>query len=117
MLDNKKKFTKEQSEALFLEMNPGYFERDYVRAVPEDAPASEMLLFLRDFDENAYIKTFDGEVHFGYYDGDMDMLRERLRRLYRTGHSFSEKNPEYTAGISAGTWHHSVRSRITANIR
>ena len=40
--------TKEQFEALFLEMNPGYFERDYVRAVPEDEPASEMFLSLKD---------------------------------------------------------------------
>jgi hypothetical protein len=31
--------TKEQYEALFLEMNPGYFERDYVRAIPENEPA------------------------------------------------------------------------------
>ena len=46
--------TKEQYEALFLEMNPGYFERDYVRAVPEDEPASEMFLPLKDFDENIY---------------------------------------------------------------
>ena len=36
--------TKKQYEDLFLEMNPGYFARDYVRAVPVNEPASEMLL-------------------------------------------------------------------------
>ena len=52
--------TNEQYQALFLEMHPNYFERDYVRAIPEDEPASEMLLYLQDFDENCYEKDFNG---------------------------------------------------------
>ena len=34
--------TKKQYEDLFLEMNPGYFDRDYVKKVPENEPAPEM---------------------------------------------------------------------------
>ena len=68
--------TKKQYEDLFLEMNPDFFEREYVKAVPENEPASEMLLCLRDFDEESYVKTFGDEVTFGYYHSDMDMLRK-----------------------------------------
>ena len=73
--------TAKQYEDLFLEMNPGYFEREYVLAVPEDSPASEMLLCLQDFDENSYVRSFGDEVTFGYYHGDMDMLREDVARV------------------------------------
>ncbi len=73
--------TKEQYEALFLEMHPGYFERDYVLAIPEDEPASEMLLSLKGFDENIYSKSFDDDIHFGYYEGDMDKLRENVAKV------------------------------------
>lgn len=73
--------TKEQYQALFLEMNPGYFERDYVKAIPEDEPASEMMLALDDFDENIYSKSFGDEVTFGYYEGDIDKLKEDVARV------------------------------------
>ncbi len=68
--------TQEQFKTIFLEMNPGYFERDYGRAVEVDEPASEMLLRLQDFDENSYAKDFDKEVTFGYYKGDINSLKE-----------------------------------------
>ena len=73
--------TKKQYEDLFLEMNPGYFERDYVKRVSEEEPASEMLLCLREFDEERYNKTFGNEISFGYYHGDMDKLKEDVARV------------------------------------
>ena len=73
--------TKEQYEALFLEMHPGYFERDYVRAIPEDEPASEMILALNEFDENIYSKTFGDDITFGYYEGDVESLKEKVARV------------------------------------
>ena len=73
--------TKEQYEALFLEMNPGFFEREYVQRVPEDEPASEMLLRLQGFDEKKYEKAFADNVTFGYYHGDMDTLRKVVEQV------------------------------------
>ena len=73
--------TKKQYEDLFLEMNPGYFDRDYVKKVPENEPASEMLLCLRDFDRECYVKSFDDNVTFGNYHGDMDKLKEDVARV------------------------------------
>ena len=73
--------SKDQYEALFLEMHPGYFEREYVRAIPEDEPASEMMLLLSGFDEDIYPKTFGEEVTFDYYEGDLDYLLKAVEKV------------------------------------
>ena len=73
--------TKEQYEALFLEMNPGYFEREYVQRVSKDEPASEMFLRLQEFDEKRYEKAFPENVTFGYYDGDLEELRRAVEKV------------------------------------
>ena len=73
--------TKEQYESLFMEMHPGYFEREYVRAIPDDEPASEMMLLLSDFDEDIYPKTFGDEVTFGYYEGELDDLLKAVEKV------------------------------------
>lgn len=66
---------------LFNEMHPGYFERDYVKAVSDSEPASEMLLDLREFDVGGYDKAFDDGVSFGYYNGDSETLIEAVRAV------------------------------------
>ncbi len=66
---------------LFNEMHPGYFERDYVKAVSDSEPASEMLINLREFDEGVYEKSFNGEISFGYYEGNMETLIEAVRSV------------------------------------
>ena len=75
------RITKKQYENLFLEMNPGFFDRDYVQRVPVNEPASEMLLCLRNFDEKRYVKSFGNEITFGYYHGDMNKLKEGVARV------------------------------------
>ncbi len=79
--DESQTVTFEQYVSLFNEMHPGYFERDYVRSVPDDEPASEMLLKLRDFDPGAYEKAFGDNVTFGFYDGDPEVLKEAVRAV------------------------------------
>lgn len=51
--------TAKHYEDLFLDIHPGFFERDYVKRVPENEAASEMLLRLQEFDETSYCKDFD----------------------------------------------------------
>ncbi|MBR4769229.1 MAG: GNAT family N-acetyltransferase, partial [Lachnospiraceae bacterium] len=75
------RITKKQYEDLFLEINPGFFERDYVRAVPENEPASEMLLRLQSFDEDRYVRSFGDEVTFGHYHGDLDRFKECVAKV------------------------------------
>ena len=75
------RITKEQYEALFTEMHPGFFEREYIRAIPEEEVASEMLLRLQDFDGSVYRKELGENVSFGYYDGDMEEFRELVKQV------------------------------------
>lgn len=60
-------------EALFLEMHPNFFERQYIRDMDEDV-YEEMVLRLEDFDPDAYWKTWDSSVSFGFFRGGLDEL-------------------------------------------
>ncbi|MCR5503844.1 MAG: GNAT family N-acetyltransferase [Lachnospiraceae bacterium] len=73
--------TREQYISLFHEMHPGYFERDYVRKVSDDEPASEMFLRLQEFDEGSYRKEFSDDVTFDIYIGEFDALREAVESV------------------------------------
>ncbi len=73
--------THEQYAKLFGEMHPGFFERDYIQRVSEDEPASEMLLRLQSFDEKIYDKKLPDNIRFGYYDGELKMLKEAVNAV------------------------------------
>ena len=73
--------THEQYAKLFNDMHPGFFERDYIQRVPEDEPASEMLLRLQSFDEKIYDKKFPENISFGYYDGELKELQEAVNAV------------------------------------
>lgn len=61
-------------EALFLEMHPGFFEQENIRAMDEAWICEEMILPLDEFDPGAYGKTFGSDVSFGIFRGGMDEL-------------------------------------------
>ena len=73
--------THEQYAKLFNDMHPGFFERDYIQRVPENEPASEMLLRLQSFDEKIYNKDFPDNIHFGYYNGELSILQEAVHAV------------------------------------
>ena len=73
--------TEKQLEELFLEMHPGFFEREYIRKIPVGEEASEMLLRLQEFDESEYVKTMPDEVTFGYYEGSFEELLDAIRKV------------------------------------
>ncbi len=93
---------RKQYEDLFLEMYPGFFDRDYVRAVPINEPASEMLLDLRDFDENRYAKSFGDEVRFGYYHGDINKLKEDVAKVVPNWVKFFGEDSQVYCGYVDG---------------
>ena len=78
---NDEYITKEQYEALFAEIKPGFFEQEYVRRIPEEEIASEMLLDLKDFDGGIYRKELGEHVSFGYYKGDMEEFLELVKQV------------------------------------
>lgn len=88
--------TKKQYEELFLQMHPGYFEREYVQGVSENEPASEMLLRLQAFDVKIYEKAFPENITFGYYDGDLKELQKAVEKVVSHWVGFfSEKSRVY----------------------
>ena len=73
--------TQEQYEELFLGIHPGFFERDYVKRVPENEVASEQFLRLQEFNPECYRKDLPDNVTFGYYNGDFEELLEAVREV------------------------------------
>ena len=73
--------TAEQYEKLFAEMKPGFFEREYVKRIPENEIASELMLRLQEFDAERYQKAFPENVTFGYYTGDFEELKEAVGKV------------------------------------
>ena len=102
MMNKEYEISQKQYEDLFLEMNPDYFEREYVKAVSENEPASEMMLCLQDFDEERYVKSFGDEVTFGYYHGDMDALRKDVARVVPHWVNFFEDSSNVFCGFVNG---------------
>ena len=88
--------TKDQWAALFNDIHPGYFERDYVKRVADDEPASEMFLGLIGFNEHSYEKSFPENITFGYYNGDFKELLTAVEKVIpHWVPLFSEKSRVY----------------------
>ncbi len=72
---------KKDYEALFLEMHPGFFEKEYIRSMDEEQPYEEMILRLEEFDPYSYVKSFDSSVSFGIFQGSLDELHAAVRQV------------------------------------
>ena len=94
--------THEQYAALFDEIQPGFFEREYVRNLPENEIACEQLLRLQDFDEGIYEKDLEKNVSFGCYEGDTEELRELVKRVVPGWTSFFNENSRIYCGFIDG---------------
>ena len=68
-------------EALFMEMHPGFFERDYIRSMNEEWTYEEMILWLEEFDPDVYQKTFDSDVSFGIFRGSLKELHAAVEQV------------------------------------
>ena len=68
-------------EALFMEMHPGFFEKDYIRSIEEDWIYEEMILRLDEFDPDVYQKTFDSDVSFGIFQGSLEELHAAVEQV------------------------------------
>lgn len=66
--------TKEQSISFFEQCRPGFFTKHDFSWMPEEAVYEEMLLPLKQFDENALTIPVPDGVTFGFYTGDREAL-------------------------------------------
>lgn len=65
--------------ALFEEMHPGFFEKEVIRGLPPGRVFEEMALALPEADP-PWSEGGDG-IHFGFYDGSLEALRDIVRRV------------------------------------
>ena len=72
---------KKDYEALFLEMHPGFFEKELIRSINEGVICEELMLPLGGFDPEAYHKSFDGSVSFGFFHGSQDELHASVEKV------------------------------------
>ena len=67
-----------ESTALFNGLYPRYFEDESIRSLPEDIVFNEMILPLGKFDTSVYDRNMDSNISFGFYDGDINELRNAV---------------------------------------
>ena len=72
---------RKEYEALFAEMHPRFFEREDIRSIGDESVYEEMILPLDAFDPEAYTRTFDGGVTFGFFRGAPDELFAAVEKV------------------------------------
>ena len=73
--------TKINGLKLLNSIHPNFFEQDYVRNMPEEIYCEEMIMDLKDFNEDTYKKELDSNISFKFYDGDLNKLREEVSKV------------------------------------
>ena len=80
---------------------PKFFEREYIRNLPDEWICDEMLLSLDEFEPKQYEKVLDDAISFGFYHGDLEELKEEVAKVvqYWT-QSFNGKHRVYCGYIN-----------------
>ena len=83
---------------LFDKMHPDFFEKDEIKKIPEGVVFEEMLIDLKEFDENAYVKSFGEEVTFGMFDGSREELLSVVEQVEEEWPQFFNRLDEVFCG-------------------
>lgn len=62
----------------FLRLNPGFFEQEHIRTLPENEVYSELILDLRCALPDIPLPPCPENIHFGRYQGSMAPLRQAV---------------------------------------
>ena len=63
---------------LFDSMHPGFFERTYIKSVPEDRIFAELIMDLRRSAPEPPPYSYPGDITFGEYHGESGKLKETV---------------------------------------
>ena len=66
---------------LFETLHPDFFERDYIKKIPETYVYDEMIMELSSFDKDAYDIPYPLGITFGYYKGDYDRFLDAVKSV------------------------------------
>ena len=89
-------------EALFREMYPGFFEMEQIRSMDEEWTYEEMILRLDEFDPDAYQKTFDGDISFGFFQGSLNELHAAVEQVIPEWMEFYDEKSRVYCGFVNG---------------
>ena len=65
---------------MFAALQPGFFEKAYIRTLPEDEIYVEQVIDLHTWQEGAPVEC-PGHITFGYYQGDIETLQAAVREV------------------------------------
>lgn len=66
---------------LFELMHPGFFDKPYIRELPDSEVFDEMILPLGAPDGQSYEKTLDSSITFGFFTGDIAELKNAVAQV------------------------------------
>ena len=66
---------------MFAILQPGFFDKAYIRDLPEEDVFDEQVLELRDFREGAVAIACPAHITFGFYQGDVAALQAAVRQV------------------------------------
>lgn len=92
-----------QDGILLMEcIQPGFFEREYIKNLPAELICDEMVVKLSEFDDSQYEKKFDDNITFGYYEGDLDELKEAVGKVLEAWLGYYDGNNRVFCGFIDG---------------
>lgn len=62
-------------------VHPHFFERENIKNLPEEWICEELVIPLNEFVGDVYNKSFEKNITFGYYEGDMQILKEAVGKV------------------------------------
>ena len=88
---------------MFHTLQPGFFDKEYIRTLPEDEVFVEQIIDLHTWQEGAPVSCPE-HITFGFYKGDIDKLQAAVKLLTEgTGpvvHKSAAAFPHHTNGIN-----------------
>lgn len=107
--------TKENYIQIFNESHPGFFDKDYIKAMPDDRLYEEMFMYLPKFQseimectghaeaqKESLESSETSEISFGLYSGDKDKLIEAVKAVDSTWPAFFKDNARVYCGYLNG---------------
>lgn len=65
---------------MFMQLQPGFFEKEYIRTLPEEHIFDEQVIDLHNWQEGAPVEC-PAHITFGYYQGDIEALQAAVREV------------------------------------
>lgn len=93
---------KQEYIELFNSVNPGFFEKEYIKKLPDNAFFDEMILPLNEFEPKKYEHEFGNDISFGFYEGSYDELLKAIAKVDRGWVEIFHEDTRVYCGYTGG---------------